>query len=79
MVTIMKVNENQPINQQSQPLFKPPVRPQFSHLDTYTQDKLFQIAKSDNTNPIAFQCLIELVRRSLEKNQELVEKVITLD
>ena len=73
------VNESQPISQRSQPLFKPPVRPQLSNLDTFTQDKLFQIAKSDNSNSAAFQCLIELVRRSLEKNQELVEKVITLD
>ena len=75
----MNVTENQPISQQSQLLFKPPVKPQFSHLDTYTQDKLFQIAKSDNSNSVAFQCLIELVRRSLEKNQELIEKVITLE
>ena len=73
------VNENQPISQKSQPLFKPPVRPQLSNLDTFTQDKLFQIAKSDNSNSAAFQCLIELVRRSLEKNQELVEKIITLE
>lgn len=73
------VNENPPIKQQSQLLFKPPVRPQLSNLDTFTQDKLFQIAKSDNSNSAAFQCLIELVRRSLEKNQELVEKVIILD
>lgn len=79
MVTIMNVNENQPISQQSQPLFKPPIRPQFSHFNTYTQEKLFQIAKSDNSNSVAFQCLIELVRRSLEKNQELIEKVITLE
>lgn len=75
----MNVTENQPISQQSQPLLKPPVRPQFSHIDTYTQDKLFQIAKSDNSNSVALQCLIELVRRSLEKNQELIEKVITLE
>ena len=75
----MNVNENQPISQQSQPLFKSPIRPQFSHFDTYSQDKLFQIAKSDNSNSVAFQCLIELVRRSLEKNQELIEKVITLE
>ena len=73
------VNENQPISQQSQPLLKLPVRPQLSNLDTLTQDKLFQIAKSDNSNSVTFQCLIELVRRSLEKNQELVEKVITLE
>ena len=71
----MNVNENQPINQQSQPLFKPPVRPQLSNLDTFTQDKLFQIAKSDNSNSVAFQCLIELMRRALAKNRELVEKV----
>ena len=75
----MNVTENQPIKPQSQLLFKPPVRPQFSHLDTYTQGKLFQIAKSDNSNSVALQCLIELVRRSLEKNQELIEKVITLE
>lgn len=75
----MNVTENIPVKPQSQPLFKPPVRPQFSHLDTYTQDKLFQIAKSDNSNSVAFQCLIELIRRSLEKNQELIEKVITLE
>ena len=75
----MNVTENQPISQQSQLLLKPPVRPQFSHIDTYTQDKLFQIAKSDNSNSVALQCLIELVRRSLEKNQELIEKVITLE
>ena len=73
------VNKSQPIKPQSQPLFKPPARPQFSHLDTYTQDKLFQIAKSDSSNSVAFQCLIELVRRSLEKNQELIEMVITLE
>ena len=73
------VNENQPISQQSQPLLKLPVRPQLSNLDTFTQDKLFQIAKGDNSNSVAFQCMIELVRRSLEKNQELVEKVITLE
>lgn len=75
----MNVNENQPIKPQSQLLFKPPVRPQLSNLDTFTKDKLFQIAKSDNANSVAFQCLIELVRRSLEKNQELIEKVITLE
>ena len=73
------VNKSQPIKPQSQPLFKPPIRPQFSHFNTYTQEKLFQIAKSDNSNSIALQCLIELVRRSLEKNQELVEKIITLE
>ena len=75
----MNVTENIPVKQQSQPLFKPLIRPQFSHFNTYTQEKLFQIAKSDNSNSVAFQCLIELVRRSLEKNQELVEKIITLE
>ena len=75
----MNVTENQPISQQSQPLFKLPVRPQLPNLDTFTKDKLFQIAKSDNSNSAAFQCLIEIVRRSLEKNQELIEKVITLE
>lgn len=75
----MNVNENQPINQQSQPLLKPPVRPQLSNLDTFTKDKLFQIAKSDNSNSASFQCLIELMRRALAKNQELVEKVVTLE
>ena len=73
------VNENQPIKSQSQPLFKPPVRPQLSYLNTYTQEKLFQIAKSDNSNSVAFQCLIELANRALTKNQELVEKVVTLE
>ena len=73
------VNKNQPIKLQSQPLFKPPVRPQFSHFNTYTQDRLFQIAKSDKSNSVAFQCMIELVNRALTKNQELVEKVITLE
>lgn len=71
----MNVTENIPVKQQSRPLFKPPVRPQLSNLDTFTQDKLFQIAKSDNSNSVAFQCLIELMRRALAKNQELVEKV----
>ena len=71
----MNVTENIPVKPQSQPLFKPPVRPQLSNLDTFTQDKLFQIAKSDNSNSVAFQCLIELMRRALAKNQELVEKV----
>ena len=75
MVTIMNVNENQPISQQSQLLLKPPIRPQLSNLDTFTKDRLFQIAKSDNSNSVAFQCLIELMRRALAKNQELVEKV----
>ncbi|MCH5261959.1 MAG: hypothetical protein J1F42_03520 [Lachnospiraceae bacterium] len=75
----MNVTENQLISQQSQPLSKPPVRPQLSNLDTFTQDKLLQIAKSDNSNSVAFQCLTELVHRTLEKNQELGEKVITLE
>lgn len=75
----MNVTENIPVKPQSQPLFKPPVRPQLLNLDTFTKDKLFQIAKSDNSNSVAFQCLIELVHRSLEKNQELVEKIITLE
>ena len=75
----MNVTENKPIGQQLQLLSKPPVRPQFSHLNAYTQEKLFEIAKGDNSNSVAFQCLIELVRRSLEKNQELIEKVITLE
>lgn len=79
MVTVMNVTENQQINLQSQPLFKPPVRPQLSYLDTFTQEKLFQIAKSDNSNSVAFQCLIELMRRVLAKNQELVEKAVTLE
>ena len=75
MVTIMNVNENQPISKQSQLLLKPPIRPQLSNLGTFTKDKLLQIAKSDNSNSVAFQCLIELMRRALAKNQELVEKV----
>ena len=73
------VNENQPINQRSQPLFKPPVRPQISNLDTFSQEKLFQIIESDNSSSAAFQCLTELMRRTLAKNQELVAKVITLE
>ena len=73
------VNENPPIKQQSQPLFKPPVRPRISNLDTFSQEKLFQIIESDNSSSAAFQCLTELVRRTLAKNQELVAKVITLE
>lgn len=75
----MNVNENQPISQQSQLLLKPPIRPQLSNLDTFTKDRLFQIAKSDNSNSVAFQCLIELMRRAFAENQELVEKVVTLE
>ena len=75
----MNVTENIPVKPQSQPLFKPPVRPQLSNLDTFTRDKLFQITKSDNSNSVAFQCLIELMRRAFAENQELVEKVVTLE
>lgn len=71
------VNENQPVKPQS--AIKTPVRPRISNIDKFAQDKLFQIVNSDNTSSAAFQCLIELVRRTSEKNQVLVEKVITLE
>lgn len=73
------VNENQPISKQSQSLFKPPARPRISNVDTFSQEKLFQIIKSDNSSSAAFQCLTELMRRTLVRNQELVEKVFTLE
>ena len=71
------VNEHQPIRPQS--AIKAPVRPRISNIDNFTQDELFQIAQNDNSSSASFQCLIELVRRTTEKNQELVEKVIVLE
>ena len=73
------VNENRPSKLQLRPLFKPSVRPRIPNLDTFTQDKLFQIAQSDNSSSAAFQCLTELVRRTLVANQELTAKVIALE
>ena len=71
------VNENQPIRPQSE--IKAPVRPRISKIDNFTQDMLFQIANDNNSSSAAFQCLIELVRRTTEKNEELSEKVTVLE
>ena len=65
------VNKNQQI--------RPPVRPRISNIDTLSEEELFQISRNDNTSSAAFQCLIELVRRTSEKNQELAEKIILLE
>ena len=75
----MKVNENLTVKPQLQSEFKPTVRPRIPNLDTVSQNKLFQIAKSDNSNSASFQCLVELVSRVLGENQELSEKVLTLE
>lgn len=56
-----------------------PVRPHIQNIDKFSQSELFQIARNDKSSSEAFQCLIELVRRTTEKNQELAEKVILLE
>ena len=64
-------NKNQPMHL--------PIRPRISNIDTFSQEELFQISRNDNTSSVAFQCLVELVRRTSEKNQELSEKIILLE
>lgn len=74
---MLMVNENQPVKPQS--AIKVPVRPRIQNIEKFPQDKLLDIAKNDNTTSAAFQCLVELVRRTSEKNQELAEKVMVLE
>ena len=75
----MNVNENLSNRPQMQSEFKQPVRPRIPNLNTVSQNKLFQIAKSDNSSSASFQCLVEVVSRVLVENKELSEKVITLE
>lgn len=56
-----------------------PVRPRIQDLDKFSQSRLFQIVKSDNSSSVSFQCLAELVCRILDQNQELNEKVVLLE
>lgn len=58
---------------------KQPARPRIPNLDKLSQNKLFQIIKSDNSSSASVQCLTELVVRTLGQNQELIEKIEVLE
>lgn len=73
------VTENSPIKPQIKTLASPPARPRVPNLNTLSQSKLFQFIKNDNSSSASFQYLTELVRRTLEKNQELYKRIITLE
>lgn len=55
------------------------VRPRIQNINKISQTKLLQIIQSDNASSASVQCLTELLSRTLDMNQELLEKIEQLE